>query len=74
MTNRELYLEPNQAGTGHSSDYKTSLGDALEAAFEQGVHDLPALVTALNDAGIHTPDGHSWTTESFTAELASLGG
>jgi len=43
----ELYRQCWQAGTGAPSEYETRLGDALEAAFTAGHHELPALVDAL---------------------------
>jgi hypothetical protein len=69
----DLYRQCWQAGTGAPSEYETRLGDALEAAFAAGDHELPALVAALNRARVFAPDGAPWTAERFEAELRRLG-
>lgn len=55
------------------SEYENRLGDALEAAFDQGATELAALATHLNQAHVPTPDGKSWTEASLAAELRRLG-
>ena len=55
------------------SDYENQLGDALIAAFEQGIEDLKPLVTKLNELGTRAPDGALWTPDTFEAEMARLG-
>lgn len=55
------------------SAYETRLGDALEAAFDQGATELAALVAHLNQAQLHAPDGSQWTEASLAAELKRLG-
>ncbi|MBZ0216395.1 MAG: hypothetical protein K8F25_07580 [Fimbriimonadaceae bacterium] len=55
------------------SDYENQLGDALVAAFDQGVEDLEPLVAKLNEFGTLAPDGQPWTVATFEAEMARLG-
>ena len=69
----ELYRACWQIGTGNPSEYETRLGDALEAAFAAGHLELPALVEALNRAGVAAPDGAPWTEERYRAEMRRLG-
>jgi len=68
-----LNLVQDQARTRAATAFEDALGDALEAAFADGVHDLPALVARLNDTGVAAPDGGAWTEESFQAAMAALG-
>jgi hypothetical protein len=49
------------------------LGDSLERAFAQGIHELDALVAYLNTAGPSGPDAQPWTAASFEHEMARLG-
>jgi hypothetical protein len=53
--------------------YENALGDALQAAFADGVSDLPGVVRRLNERGPKAPDGSTWTEVSFTAEITRLG-
>jgi hypothetical protein len=69
----ELYQQRWQIGSGTSSEYEIKLGDALEAAFTAGHHELPALIDALNRAGVYAPDGAPWTAERFQTEIRRLG-
>lgn len=55
------------------SDYENALGDALVACFEEGIEELAPLVRRLNERGIKTPDGESWTEANFQTVLARLG-
>jgi hypothetical protein len=55
------------------SEYENRLGDALEAAFDQGATELAALVTHLNQTQLRAPDGAAWTEASLAAELKRLG-
>jgi len=73
MTERALYVAEFQARERPPTGYEDALADALEAAFAQGVHDLPAIVAALNVSGPRPADGGQWTETSFTAELRRLG-
>ena len=69
----DLYCNPVQARRREPTDYENRLGDALEAAFADGVHDLPALVARLNADGIATPDGAAWTEVGFERAMKELG-
>ena len=53
--------------------YQNALADALEKIFSGGTHDLPAIVGALNAAGVKAPDGAVWTEDSFRAVMADFG-
>ena len=66
------YLEPRQAQRRPPTDYENRLGDALEAAFSEGVTELPALVARLNAAGMRTPHGDLWTEHNLEPTLRSL--
>jgi hypothetical protein len=70
---RPLYVEPNQARTRRPTPFENALGDALEAAFAHGVHDLAGIVAALNRTGPRPPTGGEWTDDSFQREIARLG-
>jgi hypothetical protein len=65
MSGAALYCNPHQARRRAPTDYENRLGDALEAAFADGVHDLPALVARLNARGVLAPDGAAWTEARF---------
>lgn len=67
------YLDPHQAREREPTQFESLLGDALERAFGNGLHELPALVDALNRSGPDAPDGQAWTEASFTAPMARLG-
>jgi hypothetical protein len=67
-----LYMEVNQVQKQPPSDYENRLADAIEAAFKNGAHELPALVTALNASGVAAPDGSPWNVDTFAAVMASL--
>jgi hypothetical protein len=49
------------------------LGDSIERAFGQGIHELDDLVAYLNKAGPAGPDAQPWTAASFEKEMARLG-
>lgn len=68
-----LYMEQFQARTGEPTSYEMTLGSALEEIFGQGLHDLPAIVAALNAQGLKTPDGEAWTEENFADSMERLG-
>lgn len=69
----ERYINPIQSRNGAPTAYENALGDAIEAAYADGIHELPDLVAALEAAGIKAPDGASWTEESFAREVGRLG-
>lgn len=68
----EPYLEPHQSKLDEPTDFHHALGDTIEAAYADGVHDLDGLVARLNDSG-PAFDGGVWTAENFTALMAELG-
>ena len=68
-----LSIEPWQFRTAAPTDYEDRLSAALEAAFAEGIHELPALAAALNGAGLHTPDGEAWTADNFPPAMQRLG-
>ena len=68
-----LSIEPWQFRRAAPTEYESRLSDALEAAFAAGIHDLPALAAALNEAGLKTPDGEAWTEDNFPAAMQRLG-
>jgi hypothetical protein len=69
----ELYRQCWQIGTGTPGTYETKLADALEAAFGAGHHEIEAVVSALNGAGVARPGGGVWTAALFEAEIRRLG-
>ncbi len=70
---RPLYNETHQNRTAPPTAYESLLGDSIERAYAQGIHDLEGLVAYLNDAGPTGPNGQPWTTENFQREMARLG-
>lgn len=68
-----LYLEPVQAQTAPPTEYENKLGDALEAAFADGIDELEPLVAWLNDVGVRAPNGEAWTPDLFETEIKRLG-
>lgn len=73
MNQQPLYLEPVQARTEEPTDYENALGDALEAAFADGIDTLEPLVARLNETGVRAPGGEAWTPETFETEIKRLG-
>lgn len=69
----DLYCNPVQARRHAPTEYENRLGDALEAAFADGVHELSALVARLNADGIKAPDGGAWTEAGFERAMKALG-
>ncbi len=70
---RTLYNETHQNRTAPPTAYESLLGDAIERAYAQGVHQLDALVAQLNTTGPAGPNGQPWTTTLFQDEMARLG-
>lgn len=70
---QSLYLEPNQTRSAPPTEFENRLGDAIEAAYAAGVHDLDGLVARLAADGPQHPDGNPWTATSFTELIAELG-
>ena len=73
MKRKPLYMEPVQAQTAPPTDYENALGDALEAAFADGIDQLEPLVARLNDRGVRAPNGEAWTPDLFETEIKRLG-
>lgn len=70
---RKLYNETHQNRSAPPTAYESLLGDSIERAFAQGIHDLDGLVAYLNDAGPTGPNGQPWTPANFQQEMARLG-
>lgn len=73
MRTPELYNETHQSRSAPPTAYESLLGDSIERAFAQGIHDLQGLVNYLNQAGPAGPNGQPWTCESYEREIARLG-
>ncbi|MCW5671453.1 MAG: hypothetical protein KIT86_17495 [Hydrogenophaga sp.] len=73
MRTPDLYNETHQSRTAPPTSYEGLLGDSIERAYAQGIHDLEGLVKHLNDAGPSGPNGQRWTEQSFQQEMARLG-
>jgi hypothetical protein len=73
MRTPELYNETYQTRSAPPTAYESLLGDSLERAFAQGIHDLTGLVAYLNSAGPAGPNGQPWTEQSYCQEMARLG-
>ena len=72
-TTTDRYLEPHQARQRTPTQFEDLLGDAIERAYAQGFHDLPAIVAYLNETGPNAENGQPWTETSFCAVMARLG-
>ena len=70
MTDR--FLNPHQARERTPTTYEDLLGDVIERAFADGIHDLGGLVQRLNDSGLATPGGQLWTEALYRKEMATL--
>ncbi|MBL0085416.1 MAG: hypothetical protein IPP87_24950 [Ideonella sp.] len=68
-----LYNETHQTRLAPPTSYENLLGDSIERAYAQGIHDLDGLVGYLNSAGPAGPNGQAWTNASFQTEMARLG-
>lgn len=69
----EQYLDPHQTHPEPLSPYELKLSGAIMEVFGRGTHDLPGLITGLNDMGLHAPGGGAWDEESFRSEMRRLG-
>ncbi len=72
MAEPKLYNETHQNRSAEPTAYESLLGDSIERAFGQGIHDLEGLVAYLNQAGPAGPNGQAWTAESYQREIARL--
>jgi hypothetical protein len=68
-----LSKETHQNRSVPPTAYENLLGDSLERAFSQGIHELDDLVAYLNKSGPSGPDAQAWTATSFEREMARLG-
>lgn len=68
-----FYNATHQTRSAPPSAWEDRLGDAIEAAFAQGIHDLAGLVAELNRVGVADPEGQAWTTQRYAEEMARLG-
>jgi hypothetical protein len=73
MSNIDRYLQPSQARQRPPTPFEDLLGDAIERAFADGIHDLAGVVAYLNRTGPSAENGSPWTESSFTALMARLG-
>jgi hypothetical protein len=62
-----------QSRSAPPTEYENHLADALEKVLGDGNHDLPGIVTHLNEMRVYAPTGRAWTEESFCAEMKRLG-
>jgi hypothetical protein len=53
--------------------YENALGDALEAAFDDGAETPADVVASLNAQALRAPDGEPWTEAGFLDEMRRLG-
>lgn len=67
-----LYNPCHQTRSRPPTAYENLLGDAIERAYAEGLHNLEALVEYLNHSGPPRPDGQPWTTASYPVEIARL--
>ena len=72
MRNKELYNETHQSRSVPPTAYESLLGDSIERAYAQGLHDLDGLVAFLNASGPSGPDAQPWTAELYRAEIARM--
>ena len=73
MRTPELYNETHQTRSAPPTAYENLMGDSIERAFAQGIHDLTGMVGYLNEAGPAGPNGQPWTEETYKQEIARLG-
>jgi hypothetical protein len=73
MTSTDRYLDPHQARQRQPTPFEDLLGDAIERAYADGIHDLQGLVSYLNASGHSAENGLPWTESSFAALMARLG-
>jgi hypothetical protein len=73
MRTPELYNATHQSRSAPPTAYESLLGDSIERAFAQGIHDLDGLIDYLNRAGPAGPNGAPWTAQSYCQEMTRLG-
>ena len=55
------------------SAHECRLAEALETILVEGIDDLEAIVSALNEHGLPGPGGLPWTCEIFRSEIKRRG-
>ena len=73
MHPKALYNETHQNRSTSPTSYESLLGDSIERAFGQGIHDLGGVVAYLNSTGPSAPNGQPWTSATYQQEMARLG-
>lgn len=73
MQAQQAYLNPHQTRDREPTDYENLLGDALEKAFADGVHELDRLCERLIADCVPSPGGQTWTPALLQSELKRLG-
>jgi hypothetical protein len=69
----DRYLDPHQARQRPPTPFEDLLGDAIERAYANGIHDLSGLVAYLNQTGPSAENAQPWTESSYVALMARLG-
>ncbi|MEV4951867.1 MULTISPECIES: recombinase-like helix-turn-helix domain-containing protein [Paenarthrobacter] len=69
----EQYLDANQSRVGPANPYELKLAGALSEIFASGSHELPAIISGLNNLGLNAPDGEPWDETRFRSEMRRLG-
>jgi hypothetical protein len=72
-TSSPMFNEKNQSRTAPPTAFESLLGDSIERAFAQGIHDLDGLLAYLNRSGPSGPNGQPWTADTYAALMARLG-
>jgi len=73
MHPKTLYNNIHQNRSSAPTSYESLLGDSIERAFAQGIHELEGVVSYLNSAGPSAPNGQAWTSANYRQEMARLG-
>ncbi|MBL0420650.1 hypothetical protein JI739_09870 [Ramlibacter sp. AW1] len=73
MRTPDLYNDTHQTRSAPPTAFESLLGDAIERAYAQGIHDLDGLVAYLNRSGPSAPNGQDWTPENYQELMARLG-
>ncbi len=54
-------------------EYEQALSKTLFGILSKSIHDLPGIVSALNESEVRPPESDAWTEEIFAAEMERLG-
>jgi len=55
------------------SSYERALGAALFGILKRNIHELHAIVGALNETEVRPPGEASWTEANFSSQMEQLG-